>query len=142
MLVIVGVFGYKNINKKIKVYKQEEAFGYVNYVTVKNSYYKIDKDKNYIIINFDVFKNGKNERLDLNNMILAIDKVEYIANKNICYKFSDLGNCYKKQYITNNSKNYIAVYEVDEINVKKSYLLYNENFEDTFKVKLDLENYE
>jgi len=142
ILVIIGYSSYNNIKRILKVYNQGDIIGYNNYITVNNSYYNIDNDNNYIIIKFDVFKNGKRDRLDVNNMILKINDLEYLPNKNICYKFNSFGNCYKKQYITSNSSSYMLVYEVDVLNTEKSYLIYKDSYENSFKVKLNLENYE
>lgn len=142
IVIIFGYKGYKLISDKFMVYHQDEVIGNNNYITFKNSYYKMENNKNYIIIKFDVFKYGKKEQLDVNKLVLKVDKEEYKPNKNICYKFNKLGNCYKKQYITDSSNSYIITYEVDSLNSKKTYLLYNESYEKTYKIKLDLENYE
>ena len=141
-LLIIGVNSFKFLRDTFKVYKQNEVIGYVNYVTVNNSYYEINGNDNYVIVKFDIFKYGKKERLNINNMVLMVGKKKYLPNKNICYKFNNVGSCYKKQYITDTSSTYILVYNVDDINSKKTYLLYNESYDDTFKVKLNLENYE
>lgn len=143
-IVIVTVIycSYNYFSDKLKVYNHDEIFGYMNHLVVRNSYYNIDNDKNYIIVNFDISKYGIEEKFNINNLILNIDKDEYIPNKNACSNFNYLGNCYKKQFITQNSKTYIVVYEVDSINVEKTYLIYKESYENSFKVKLNLENYE
>lgn len=142
ILVIVGYNSYNYLQKVFKVYNQGDVIGSYNYITIDNSYYKIDGNKNYVIVRFDIYKNGKNDRLDVNNMVLEIDNNEYLPNKNICYMFNYLGNCYKKQYITNNNSSYMLVYEVDNLNIEKSYLLYKESYDNLYKVKLNLENYE
>ncbi|MBQ2872778.1 MAG: hypothetical protein IJE89_02120 [Bacilli bacterium] len=142
LLIVIGCLSYNYFSKKFKVYNEGDFVGYNYNISVKDSYYNIDSDTNYIIINFDVSKYGIKERLDVNKFILSIDKEEYIPNKNICYNFDDLGNCYKKQYITENVSNYILVYEVDVLNKESSYLIYKESYEDSFKIKLDLENYD
>lgn len=142
LLVVGGYFGYKFLDKKFRVYNENDIVGKLNRISIKDSYYNIDNDKNYIIINFDISKYGKEEKFNVNNMILVINKKEYIPNKNICYNFSYLGNCYKKQYINDTVRNYILVYEIDDLNVNNTYLLYKESYDEAFKVKLDLENYE
>jgi len=142
ILVIVMANVYNKFEGIFKVYGQNEIVGKSNFVTVKNSYYNIDGDKNYIIVGIDMFKHGKKERLELTNMVLLMDGKEYVPNRNICYKFNDLGNCYKKQYITDKNGSYIIVYEVDSLNTKRSYLLYRETYEDKFKIKLNLKNHE
>lgn len=141
ILVIVGFNIYNKFKDVFKVYNQNEVVGNLNFVTVKNSYYNMDENKNYVIVGFDVFRYGKKEKLNVTNMVLVVDGEEYLPNKNICYKFNDLGNCYKKQYVTDNISSYIITYEVDSLNSKKTYLLYKESYEDTFKVKLNLENH-
>lgn len=152
-MFILGIFGvlifilvfnlYNYISKEFMTYSQNEVFGNINYITINNSYYSIgNNNSNYIIIKFDIFKYGKSEKFDVNNMVLMVDKEEYFPDKNICYRFNNLGNCYKKQYITDSSNTYILTYKVDSLNIKKSYLLYKESYDDVFKIKLDLENYE
>ena len=123
------------------VYKEGKTIGNINFVTVKDSYYNMGDD-DYIVVKFDISKNGKKEQLNIDNMVLLVGKEKYYPNKNICNKFNKIGNCYKKQYITNNNKTYIITYKVDSINSKKTYLLYNEGYENSYKIKLDLENYE
>jgi len=142
LLVIGGYVGYNYFSKKFKVYNENEVIG-VNYsITVKKSYYNIDNDKNYIIVSFDIAKYGREDKLNVNNLVLRIDKDDYAPNKNICYNFDNLGNCYKKQYITNNLSSYILVYEVDALNSERTYLIYKETYENSYKVKLNLENYD
>ena len=133
---------FKKVSKKFKVYSENEVVGYNYSIIVKDSYYNINKGKNYVIVNFDVSKYGREDKLNVNNLILMIDKDEYTPNKNICYDFDYLGKCYKKQYITQDVSSYIIVYEVDSLNIEKSYLVYRESYEDSYKVKLDLENYD
>ena len=142
IIVTVVYFSYNYFSNKLKVYSQNEVFGYTNSVVIRNSYYNIDDGKNYIIVSFDISKYGTQEKFNVNNLILNIDKDEYLPNKNICNSFRGLGNCYKKQFITQDVGSYIVVYEVDSINVEKSYLIYKESYENSFKVKLSLENYD
>ena len=142
LLIIGGYFSYSYFSKKYKVYNEGDYIGYNYYISVKDSYYNIDGSKNYIIIQFDVSKKGRKDRLDVNKLVLKIDKEEYIPNKNICYGFDMIGNCYKKQYITDTFSNYILVYEVKNLNMESSYLIYKESYDDQFKVKLNLENYD
>lgn len=142
ILVIIIASIYNNYKDYFKTYNQGEFFGNVNNIVINNSYYNIGDNKNYVIVGFDVFKYGKQSRLDINNMILKIDDKEYLPNRNICYKFNELGNCYKKQYINDKSSSYIVVYEVDDLNIEKIRLLYKETYDDIYKVKLNLKNHE
>ena len=141
ILVIVIANIYNRFKDSLKVYEQNEVVGNVNYLTIKNSYYGVEDNKNYVIVGFDVFKYGKKERLDFTNMILIMNGEEYLPNKNVCSKFNDLGNCYKKQYITDKSSSYIIVYEVDKLNTEKTYLVYKESYDSSFKIRLNLENH-
>lgn len=143
ILLIVGGFNlYNNYKDIFAVYKQNDVVGINNSISVIDSYYNEANNKNYVIVKFDVFKSGKKERLNINNLVLKIGKEEYLPNKNICFNFSKLGTCYKKQYVTNNRTSYIITYEVDSLSKKKVYLLYKESYDDLFKIRLDLENYE
>lgn len=142
LLIIAGYFGYNYLSKKFKVYNEGEFIGYNYYIAIKDSYYNIDSETNYVIVNFDISKYGRKDRLDVNKLVLTVDGDEYIPNKNICYNFNALGNCYKKQYITEDINNYILVYEVKKLNIESSYLIYKESYDDLFKVKLNLENYD
>ena len=45
------------------------------------------------------------------------------------------------QYITDKTNNYILIFPVDEFNAQKTYLLYNEGYENTYKVKLIMKEY-
>ena len=140
--IVIGVSSYNYITKKFKIYNENETVGYKYFITIKDSYYSIANDKNYIIVQFNIKKEGIKEKFNINNLILKIDKEEYLPNKNICNNFNDLGVCYKKQYIDQNISTYIAVYEADTLNLDRSHLLYKESYENSFKVKLKLENYE
>ena len=35
--------------------------------------------------------------------------------------------------------NYLLVYEVDNLNIKKAYIVYSENYDEDYKVKLNLQ---
>lgn len=142
VLIIVGYSIYNALKDKYMVYHQGEIIGINNFISINDSYYKIDDEKKYIVLKFDIFKNGLRERLDVNKMVLVIDGDKYIPNKNICYNFDNIGNCYKKQYITNDSSSYILVYDVDVLNLDKAYFMYKESYDKSYKVKLELENYE
>lgn len=142
IIVSIGYFGYNYVQKKNKVYNQNEFVGYNNYISVKKGYYDIGKGKYYIIVSFDIYKYGVEEKFNISNLKLMIDNKEYIPNKNICYNYDDIGTCYKKQYINEDVKNYIVTYEIDSLNIEKSYLVYKETYENSFKIKLNLENYD
>ncbi len=141
ILLIIIYKGYNYFNAKYKVYQENELIGYRYNVIVKDSYYQIDEDQNYVIINFDAYKNGVREQLNTSTMTLVIGDKKYTPDKNICYKFKKVGECYKKQYITSTINNYIVSYSVDELNIQNAYLIYNEGYENTYKVKLVMKEY-
>lgn len=132
--------GYKQFNMKYKVYKQNDFVGVSNYIGVNNSYYQIEDNKYYVIIKFDTYNNGQKSILNTSNIVLTMGKNKYVPDKNICYKFREYGNCYKQQLVTSEKNNYILVYEVEEVNASKSYIMYNESYENVYKIKLELEN--
>lgn len=142
IIFTVGYFGYNYIKKEFKVYNQGDVIGYTYSIIVNNSYFNIDNDKNYVIVSLDVSKYGVEEKLSVNNLKLLVDDKEYVPNKNVCNVFDKLGNCYKKQYITTNPRTYIIAYEVEGLNLEKTYLVYKETYDDNYKVKLNLENYD
>ena len=144
LIIIFGISGYKLYNyfsEKYKIYNENDLIGNMYGITIKDSYYKIDNDNNYVIINFDVYKNGISDRFNPGNMMLMIGIDSYSPDKNICYKFNKLGNCYKKQYITNEASNYILSYSVDNLNIQDAYLVYSESYDNSYKVKLIMKEY-
>jgi len=141
IFVFLGYKGYNYYEQKIKKYNQGELIGYVNNIIIRDSYYSIN-DKNNIIINFDIMRKAKAERFNTGNLILIVGNKKYTPDKNICYKFNSLGNCYKKQYIDSEFTNYIITYTIDEINIEDAYLLYNESYDLSYRVKLNPKNWE
>lgn len=142
ILVFLGIKGYGYYNQNYKVYHEGDVFGRINNIIIRDSYYSVGKNEDYVIVNVDIMRNFKADRLNMANVMLVVGNKKYTPDKNICYKFNSLGNCYKKQYINSNYTSYIFVYKVDTFNLKRTYFLYNESYEDTYKVKLDLENWE
>ena len=144
LVIVFSISGYKlytYLSDKYKVYNQNDIIGNMYQLVIKDSYYKVSDDKNYVVVNFDILKYGKTDRFNVGNMKLTIGKQEYIPNKNICYVFNTYGNCYKKQYINDEYANYIVVYEVDKTSTKDAYVVYTEGYEDDYKVKLNM-NYD
>lgn len=144
IIVIISFLSYKGYNyyvDKYKVYNENDIIGIYNKIIIKDSYYMVVNNDNYVIINFDIYNNGVRDKLNTGNISLNIGKDKYSPDKNICYKFSKLGNCYKTQYITNELNNYILVYKVDNLNIQNAYILYNESYENDYKVKLIMKEY-
>ena len=144
MVVVLGIVGYKGYNyfsEKLAVYNEGDYFGGNNFVKINNSYYSDYNKKQYVIVDFDIYRYGKKEQFNIGNMILVINDNKYYADKNNCYKFDSIGNCYKKQYVTKEPNSYILSYEISEKDIKKAYLLYVDSYDKTFKVRLNLKTY-
>ncbi len=139
---ILGIKGYKYFKEKYKVYAVGDTFGVKNIITIKDGYAVKSGGKYFVVINFDIYKHGKKALFNTGDMALLVNKNKYIPDKNICYKFNLLGNCYKKQNIINNAMNYILVYEVEELKNNQVYIVYNDYYERQYKVKLYLKEIE
>lgn len=139
VLLILGISGYKFVKNNLMVYHAGSNVGEKNILKINKGYYSIVDSGEYVIISFDISKQGKKERLNINNLVLHVGKKEYLPNKNVCSKFSSYGNCYKKQYITNEATTYIATYKVDKLNVKRAYFTYTDSYDKTYKIKIKLE---
>ena len=55
--------------------------------------------------------------------------------------YTDIGPCYKKQYNNSNTYTYLILFQVIDININKTYLIYSEDLENKTKIKLRLEDY-
>ena len=86
-----------------------------------------------------MFKDGKAAILNTGNLTLQTASKKYTPDKTICYKFKTLGNCYKKQYITETENDYIVAYRVGKLNIKRSFIIYTDSFDKQYKVKLKLQ---
>lgn len=137
---ILGKMGYDYFSNKYKVYGEGTYVGESKYIKIVNSYYQIDTDSNYVIIDFMAITGGVRDKLNTGNIILNMNGKKYTVDKNICYNFKNYGNCYKQQYIDNSESEYILVYKVDELNRDKAYILYGESYDKTFKIKLNMIN--
>ena len=138
VVLFLGFKGYNWYKDKFKVYSENQYVGLNNMISITDSYYDI-ADNNYVILKFDAFRNGRKEQLNVNNIALYIDKNKYLPDKTICYKYNSLGNCYKKQYISNETSNYILTYKVDKFNIKKAFVMYTDSFDEVYKIKLSME---
>lgn len=140
LLIFLGTKFYNYVSTNYKIYKENDVIGITNFITINNSYYVKKDNKQYIIINFGIYKYGRKQQFNIDNLELNINSHKYTPNKNICSKFNKYGICYKKQYITNENNNYIAVYEIEDNVKKNNYLIYNETFDDSYKIKLNLKS--
>lgn len=140
LLIIIGYKTYNFFTTTFKSYGEGDVIGENKIIKIVDSYYDSSTNKNYVIISFNIYKFGKPDRFTVENMVLHIGRDKYTPNKNICSKYSKLGVCYKKQLITNNEVNYILTYEVDNLNVKKAYIMYTDSYDENYKVKLNLKS--
>ncbi len=136
IILFLGYKGYNYFTDKLKVYHEGDVIGGINLITINDSYYHIDKTNNYVIINFDISNYGRKELLNTGNVLLKIGNKTYSPDKNVCYKFNSLGNCYKKQILTTTKTNYIFVYSVDKLDIQDAYIVYSESYDVSYKVKL------
>ena len=141
ILIILGVKGYNYFNREFKVYNQGDTVGIHDFIKITDSYYDKSDNGNYIIVKFDVYRNGVRQRFDVGKVSLYVNKKKYNADKNVCYKYDVVGNCYKQQYILEKEKSYILVYPVDKIDTKNSYIIYNEDYDNNYKIKLSISEY-
>ena len=137
IIIILCYKGYKYYNDKLKIYKENDSVGQIFNVTIKNSYYHVTDGDYYVIVNFDISKPGLKKQLNTSNINLISGKKKYAPDKAICSNFSKLGTCYKQHYIDNNVSNYILIYKVDELNIQKLYVSYDESYDVAYKIKLN-----
>ena len=145
LVIIVIILGYKGYNfysDKLKVHKENDTIGDIYHITIKNSYYNITDESKYIIINFDISKLGNKEQLNAANINLVIGRDSYTPDKRACNRFTRLGMCYNQQYVSNDEKNYILTYKVDDLNIKNAYIVYDESYDKTHKLKLSPKVYQ
>ena len=139
LLIVFGILGYKlynYINATYKVYSENQPIGSIYNVVIRDSYYKVSGNTNYVIVSFDISKSGKSGIFNVGAMSLQVGNKVYSSDKTVCSKFSDLGTCYKNQYIDRGVKSYLLAYEVDNLNIQKAYIIYSDSYDDDYKVKL------
>lgn len=140
IMMFLGYKGYNYFSNKYKVYQENEYVGEIKHLSIKESYYQINNDQNYIVIKFNTYTSGSKDKLNSGNIILDVNGNKYTVDKNVCYKFKSIGNCYKQQYINNNESQYILVYLVDKLNIDKSYVVYNESYDKSYRIGLKMKN--
>ncbi len=138
IVLIGGYVLYNNWSKKYKTYNFGQVIGSNYNIVITDSYYNVVGEDNYVIVKFDIAKPGKSEKFNTGNVALQIGKEKYLPNKNVCYKFNYLGDCYKKQYVNGTYKDYIITYKVDNLNINRAYIVYTDSFDRTYRVKLKM----
>jgi len=145
ILIILFIFivfkGYQIYDKKYKLYNEGDYVGVNNFINITDSYYSINNNGDtFIIVKLNTYKKGNKDILNTSNIVLNVGDKKYLPDKNNCYKFKKYGNCYKQQYITNEEKNYILVYKIFSLNIKKTHITFNESYDKIYKIKLDIES--
>lgn len=110
------VIDLKNFNFKIKnVYTTKKDFS-GNTLLKGNS--------SYLIVKFNI-ENKKEEKrgINLNNLRLEVEDEVYMPKLNYYDYFIDLGNGYKDYKISKESKDYIAVYVIDDSILDKEMII-------------------
>lgn len=138
ILSVSSYFVFKNISLKNKVYSQGDLVGNNYSFMVTESYYKVINERNYIIIKFNVSTMLSNKKFNYGNLKLIVNKKSYYPVKNVCYNFNYLGTCYNQQILSSESNSYILTYLVDEYNNNNSYIIYNDNVSNDYKIRLNL----
>ena len=133
IVVIIWVL-VSNYANKNKVYKENEYFGIDFNMLVEGSY--LTKEDNslkklsvgnssLLIVKFKISSNY-NDILNPDSFILSIYGKSYSPNNKYCSSLKDIGKCYNKIKLTEEEKEYIFIYLVDD-NVldKEIYLKYD-----------------
>ena len=134
VIVIILWIIVANYTSKNKVYKENEYFG-VDFNMLVNGSYLTKEDNSLkklsvgssslLVVKFKISSNHS-DVLNPDNFILSIYGKTYSPNNKYCSSLKDIGKCYNKIKLTEQKKEYIFVYLVDD-NVlnKKIYLKYD-----------------
>lgn len=81
----------------------------------------LDNDDKLVIVKISA-KTNNNYKYKLNTdyLTLEIGKTQFTTTNKYNNYFKDIGAVYKNQYITNNPKNYILIYKIDNKSSKKN----------------------
>lgn len=134
VIVIILWIVISNYTSKNKVYKENEYFG-IDFNMLVNGSYLTKEDSSLkklsvgssslLVVKFKISSNHS-DVLNPDNFILSIYGKTYSPNNKYCSSLKDIGKCYNKIKLTEQEKEYIFVYLVDD-NVlnKKIYLKYD-----------------
>lgn len=154
IIVIILWIVVANYTSKNKVYKENEYFGIDFNMLVSGSY--LTKEDNslkklsvgnssLLVVKFKISSNHS-DVLNPDSFILSIYDKTYSPNNKYCSLLKDIGKCYSKIKLTEQEKEYIFVYLVDDnILNKKIYLKYDYGYltnknNSIIKVKLNPDN--
>ena len=154
VIVVILWIIVANYTSKNKVYKENEYFG-VDFNMLVNGSYLTKEDNSLkklsvgnsslLVVKFKISSNHS-DVLNPDNFILSIYGKTYSPNNKYCSSLKDIGKCYNKIKLTEQEKEYIFVYLVDD-NVlnKKIYLKYDYGYltnknNSVIKVRLNPDN--
>ena len=134
VIVIILWIIVANYTSKNKVYKENEYFG-VDFNMLVNDSYLTKEDSSLkklsvgssslLVVRFKISSN-LGDVLNPDNFILSIYGKTYSPNNKYCSSLKDIGKCYNKIKLTEQEKEYIFVYLVDDsVLNKKIYLKYD-----------------
>ena len=134
VIVVILWIIVANYTSKNKVYKEKEYFG-VDFNMLVNGSYLTKEDNSLkklsvgssslLVVKFKISSNHS-DVLNPDNFILSIYGKTYSPNNKYCSSLKDIGKCYNKIKLTEQEKEYIFVYLVDDnVLSKKIYLKYD-----------------
>lgn len=149
VLLIGGFNLFKNLyvnNIQYSLDKEVKIGNY--YFTVTDSYVSnvdfsnqvIDNNKNYVVVKFKIRSDLELGNYNIDNFSLKYKDEYYYANKVLCKKFYDIGNCYNKQDVTSVYNPYIVVFELDNNNVNNNLIFNVRNGAEDYNFKLKTNN--
>ncbi len=154
VIIIVLWVLVSNYTKKNKVYTEEEYFGIDFNMQVSGSYLtKEDKslkklstgNSTILVVKFKISSKYE-DILNPDSFIISIYDKSYSPINKYCSALNDIGKCYNKIKLTEEEKEYILVYLVDDsVLDKKIYLKYDYGYltnknNSIIKVRLDPNN--
>ena len=143
--LIVRKFSFYN-----KINNQNEYFNVSNFnfgvleSYVINKDYKgnlISEDNSLVVIKLRIYSNIEKVKLPIDNFVLNIDMNNYKIIHDYDDKIIDIGEIYKKQYLTNEYKEYLIVYFVPNNMLSKKIILKYKEGSREVKIKLKQTKY-
>lgn len=134
VIVIVSWIGVLKYLDKNKVYKEGEYFGIDFNMSISGSYLTKENNlmkklsignKSLLVVKFKIASDYE-DVLNPDSFILNIYGKSYSPSNKYCSSLADIGKCYNKIKLTQEEKEYIFIYIVeDDLLDKKMYLKYD-----------------
>lgn len=134
VIVIILWIAITNYTNKNKIYKEDEYFGVdfnmlvdSSYITKEdNSLKKLSVGNNSLLVVKFKISSNHSDVLNPDNFILSIYGKTYSPSNKYCSALKDIGKCYNKIKLSEEEKEYIFIYLVDDKALnKKIYLKYD-----------------